>query len=92
MLSPDIDKYHANLKYQADQGRCLIFSEVSAKKGKRETLEQWMTKEEIAVAAIQETMSRGNAREIRKGYTWYLSGEKGKREEERRARCAFWVR
>lgn len=43
--------------------------------GKREEIEKWMKDNEIRIAVIQETRIAQNAREARKEYTWYFSGE-----------------
>ena len=48
--------------------------------GKREEIEQWMRDNKIMIATIQETRINQNAREARKEYTLYFSGEKGRPE------------
>ena len=46
------------------------------RQGKREEVEAWMKKHEIAILVLQETHSASNSREARGNYTWYFSGEK----------------
>ena len=48
--------------------------------GKREEIEKWMKDNDIAIALIQETSIDQNTREARKEYTWYFSGENGRKE------------
>ena len=44
------------------------------KLGKRQDIENYMTNKQIPIMCIQETHNGGNAREIRKQYSWYFSG------------------
>ena len=46
------------------------------RQGKREEVEEWMKKQNIAFLFLQETHSASNSREARGNYTWYFSGEK----------------
>ncbi len=46
------------------------------RQGKREEVETWMKKHNIAILMLQETHSANNSREARGNYTWYFSGEK----------------
>ena len=43
--------------------------------GKREEVEGWMKKHNIRIMVLQETYVKQNTREVRKGFTWYFSGE-----------------
>ena len=46
------------------------------RQGKREEVEAWMKKNNIAILFLQETHSDMDSRESRGSYTWYFSGEK----------------
>jgi len=45
------------------------------KLGMREEVETYMKKNDIKILALQETNTKQNAKEARKEYTWYFSGE-----------------
>ncbi len=52
------------------------------RQGKREEVEAWMKKNDIAILFLQETHSAWDSREARGNYTWYFSGEKKLLEEQ----------
>ncbi len=52
------------------------------RQGKREEVEAWMKKHNIAILFLQETHSAWDSREARGSYTWYFSGEKKLLEEQ----------
>ena len=50
--------------------------------GKRDEIEQWMKRNKISIAFLQETHSKLNTREARDKYTWYFSGENGREKDQ----------
>ena len=48
--------------------------------GKREKVETWMEQNNIMILALQETHIASNTREEREQYTWFFSGEGGRKE------------
>ncbi len=52
------------------------------RQGKREEVEAWMKKHNIAILFLQETHTAVDSRETRGSYTWYFSGEKKLLEEQ----------
>ncbi len=52
------------------------------RQGKREEVEAWMKRNNIAILLLQETHTAMDSREARGNYTWYFSGEKKLIEEQ----------
>ena len=50
------------------------------KPGVRDEVEKWMEKRNIKILTLQETRVGQNTRETRKDYTWFFSGEGGRKE------------
>ena len=50
------------------------------KLGVRNEIEKWMKSKDIKILALQETRVNQNTRESRKQYTWFFSGEGGRKE------------
>ena len=50
------------------------------KPGLREEIDMWMAKNEIDILCLQETRNNQNSRETRKNYTWFFSGEGGRKD------------
>ena len=51
------------------------------KPGVREEIDIWMSKNEIDILCLQETRNNQNSRETMNNYTWFFSGEGGRKED-----------